>query len=377
MKNLFLLLISLSTCFFLSAQDQHPSKAYLGVNSNHVNKEKAKVLGFDNPYGAYVTEVIENTTAAENGIQPFDYLTGMNDEAFSADRRFSHTIRNYNAGDQATIQLIRNGQQMSLPITLGKQRDAIYRKMPKEEEPFFGVKQDHYNWRENVPGVKVKIVNNSTAQQMDLQDDDIITNINDYKIVDWHDLGNAVDNMTPGDPIKVNFLRAGQAMAATGEIQSYGQTYDKKNHHNKAKSPAKEKVIASKEVAQTVEEVLAVPVNSTVKVDMEDVTQEEADDMKEKLGVDMPIINNLEIEKLNIFPNPNDGVFNLMFELPNRGQTTIRIFNGSGRLIYQNDMQQFSGTFKERLDISNSARGIYFLEVNQDGKSITQKVILQ
>jgi len=112
-------------------------------------------------------------------------------------------------------------------------------------------------------------------------------------------------------------------------------------------------------------------------IKMEDVTKKEADDMKKKVGVDMPVINNLQIEKLNIFPNPNDGVFNLMFDLPNQGQTSIRIFNSTGSLIYQNDMQQFSGLFKDRIDISNRAKGIYFLAVEQDGKSITKKVILQ
>jgi len=271
--------------------------------------------------------------------------------------------------------MIREGKTMSVPVTFGKQSDAIYRKMPKEEEPFFGVKQDHYNWQNNTPGVKVDIVDNSAAEAIGLQDNDIITTINGQKIIDWHDLGNMVDNMKPGQTITVDYLRDDQPKSGSTKIKSYGETYNTR-HHNKEK---KEEASTPNEIAEEIEkeDIPAILADLNVEIDMEDVTQEEADDMKEKVGVDMPVINNLEIEKLNIFPNPNDGVFNLMFDLPNEGQTSIQVFNSVGRLVYQNDMQSFSGMFKDRIDISNNATGTYFLAVSQNGKTITQKVIFQ
>ncbi len=371
MKKLFLLLITLNLGSALFSQSpNHPSRAFLGVNSNHIDQAKAEALGFDTPYGAYITQVYENTTAEKAGIQPFDYLTGINNKAFTASRRFQHVMSEYNAGEQATIQMIRGNQAMSIPVTFGKQSDAIYRKIPKEEEPFLGVKQDHYNWKENIPGVKVQIVEKSAAEQMDLQDNDIITAINGQQIIDWHDLGNMIDNMKPGDPISIDFLRDGKTMSAQTNIKSYGETY---MVHDK-----QETKVMEEEEAKPAEEIeQAFSVNMEEALEMENISQQEADDMKKKVGVDMPIINNLEIEKLNIFPNPNDGLFNLMFELPNRGQTSIRIFNSVGKLVYQNDLQQFSGVFKDRIDISGRAKGFYFLAINQDGKSITKKVALQ
>jgi len=369
MKKIILLLLSLSVYFLLNAQQVHPSKAYLGVHHNNVSNAKAKALGFENTNGAYITKVLENTAAEKNNLRPFDYLTGINDRPFSGSWSFAHAMQELNAGDQASLQMVRNGKEMSMPITFGKQSDAIYRKMPKAEEPFLGVKQDHYNWKENVPGVKVQIVKNSAAEKMQLQDDDIITAINDNKIVDWHDLGTAVDNMKPGEPIQVNFLRNEQEMVAASTIQSYGQTY--KSHHKKEQEEEEEE----EEIEET--ETPEILQNLITEVDMENVTQEEADDMKDKVGVDMPIINNLEIEQLDIFPNPSNGAFNLTFDLPNEGATSIRIFNGAGRLIYQNDLQQFSGNFNDRIDLSNTAKGIYFLAVSQDGKTITKKIITQ
>jgi len=71
MKKSCLLFISLCISFFVSAQDKYVSQAFLGVNTNHVSEEKAKVLGFKNSDGVYVTEVIENSAAEKTGIQPF------------------------------------------------------------------------------------------------------------------------------------------------------------------------------------------------------------------------------------------------------------------------------------------------------------------
>jgi PDZ domain-containing secreted protein len=371
--------------FSLFAQDQYTPQGYLGVESNHISRSKAEALGFDNRYGAYVTEVVENTAAQQNGIQPFDYLIGLNDKYFADGWSFSHAMHATKAGDQAIVNLIRNSEEISIPLTLGKQSEAIYRKVPKEEEPFLGVKQDHYNWKEKGPGVKVNIVNNSTAEAMGLQDEDIITAINGKRIIDWHDLGTAVDNMRPGDIINLNFIRDDQIKTVSAPINAYAATYTSLSH-NKAKnyqdgSSAIEQEDSNdnsdSEGIGTNDSTVANSILADLEIDMEDVTQEEADDMKEKVGVDMPIINNLEIEQLNIFPNPTNGQFNITFDLPKNGQTTVRVFNGAGRLLYQNDMQQFKGRFQDRVDLSNSPKGIYFLEIRQDGKSLSKKIIVQ
>ncbi len=377
MKKIQLLIFAVLLSLSSFAQDQYTPQGHLGVESNHISKSKAKALGFKSKNGAYVTEVIENTAAERNGIQPFDYLIGMNDKEFSENWSFSHAMHATKAGEQATFQLVRNGQEMSIPVTLGKQSDAIYRKISKQEEPFLGVKQDHYNWKENVPGVKVKIVNNSAAQKMGLQDDDIITSINGQRIIDWHDLGTAVDNMSPGDMAAIEYLRDGTTAQAKAPISSYAATYPSTNkHHSNKNTPAQNN---NNSVTNDSEEESSIDnsILADLEIDMEDVSQEEADDMKEKVGVDMPIVNNLEIEQLNIFPNPTNGLFNITFDLPNEGETTVRVFNGVGRLLYQNDMPQFKGKFQDRIDLSNSPKGIYFLEIRQGAQSISKKVIVQ
>ena len=113
-----------------------------------------------------------------------------------------------------------------------------------------------------------------------------------------------------------------------------------------------------------------------IKVDLKDMAQDEADAMARK-GVDMPLVNNLTIENIQLFPNPNRGMFRLEFELPQRGETSVRVFNSDARLIYSFDLGEYQGKFSDDIDISQNGPGAYFLEVRQGATSMVKKVILQ
>jgi hypothetical protein len=113
-----------------------------------------------------------------------------------------------------------------------------------------------------------------------------------------------------------------------------------------------------------------------IKVDLTDMDPAEASEMAEK-GVDMPLINNLTIENIQLFPNPNRGMFRQEFELPQRGETSIRVFNSDARLIYSFDLGEYQGTFSDDIDISQNGAGSYFLEVRQGATSMVKKIILQ
>ena len=113
-----------------------------------------------------------------------------------------------------------------------------------------------------------------------------------------------------------------------------------------------------------------------IQVSMEDMDENEAAEMRER-GVDMPLINNLTIENIQLFPNPNRGMFRLEFDLPQQGETSIRVFNSEARLIYSFDLGQYQGTFSDDIDISQNGPGAYFLEVRQGNTSMVKKVLLQ
>lgn len=91
---------------------------------------------------------------------------------------------------------------------------------------------------------------------------------------------------------------------------------------------------------------------------------------------EMPVMN-LNVNGLQLAPNPNNGQFNLSFSLSETGNTDISIVDLTGREIYGANLPNFSGDFNQKIDISDKARGEYLLKITQNGKSATASIVLE
>lgn len=365
------------------------SDAFLGVYSNGISKTKARKLNFENTEGSYVTGVIRNTAAKEAGLQPFDYVYGVDDYRTNYDRSLTDILRKYEPGDKVIIHFYRNGKTEKRNTKLGMRSDAKYQKRSKREDPFLGVEQISNHSNSDIEGVKVNVVSNSTASSIGLEDKDIITHINGFPILDWTDMGSAIDMMVIGEKMEVTYLRDGRKGTVSGNVKSlaatkyntnsysYNSNDGKTNTYTTTKTTTKTTHYDSDEDddIRNISGGLNRNVND-MEVEMEEMTQAESRRMSNDYDVDMPIVNNLSIKKLTIAPNSNMGMFELTFELPSKGNTAINIYNTDGRNIYNYDLGSFSGAFEDQIDIAQNGEGTYFLQVQQDNKSIVKKIIL-
>jgi hypothetical protein len=85
----------------------------------------------------------------------------------------------------------------------------------------------------------------------------------------------------------------------------------------------------------------------------------------------------LQVDNLQFSPNPNDGKFNISFDLPEKAKTVIRIFDASNKEIYKEDLGKFSGRYSKQIDISENPKGIYFLQITQNDKAVNKKIVIQ
>lgn len=85
----------------------------------------------------------------------------------------------------------------------------------------------------------------------------------------------------------------------------------------------------------------------------------------------------LTIEKMNFYPNPSSGKFNLSFSLPEKGDADITIMNQEGKVVYSEKLPAFSGNYDKEIDISKQAKGIYFVKVEQGRNSQVKKIVLE
>jgi S1-C subfamily serine protease len=343
--------------------------AFLGINSTDVSEEKVKQLGFDNTNGSYVTRVFANSAAEKAGLKPFDYVYGINDYRTNEDVSLSKIMRKFKTGDQVTLHYIRNGQKKTADVTFSKRSEAKTNISEKPcDAPFLGVREAEETTKN---GVKIEVIEKSTAAEMSLQNGDVITAINGHRILDWEDVSIAVDVLRVGDPIAVEYLRDGEKQTATKPVKSYCET-----RPEESRLGIFFEMDPDDDRPQPDENYVRVDAGSAI-VDLKDMTGEEATDLKNRFNIEMPATNDLRIEKLSVTPDTERNAFRLQFNLPQEGETGIRLYNAAGRMIYNYDLGKFSGDFTDQVNISQNGAGSYFLEIRQGTKAATKKVILQ
>jgi len=75
--------------------------------------------------------------------------------------------------------------------------------------------------------------------------------------------------------------------------------------------------------------------------------------------------------KLNVFPNPSDGIFNVSFVNKAGGTVSVQLTDVAGREVYSGKLNTGSGQQTAILDAGQLTSGLYFLQVSSEsGKSV-------
>lgn len=395
--SLYLLTLFLFSSLNLSAQcDDCYETPFLGVYSNGISRNKAKKLQFENSEGSYVTGVIGNTTAEKSGLQPFDYIFGIDEYRTDNGRSLTYILKKYDPRDEVTIHYYRKGEKQKKKVFLGKRSDAEYNKRNKQADPFLGVEQSNKNWDESTFGVRVNVVDNSTAESIGLENGDLITHINDFPILDWTDMGTAIDMMEVGNQMKVAYVRKGETRNSSGTIRSLADTkyssnnsYSNSNSRN-SKSGKTSYSYQSDEGKNTRVEVWTKTDSNDkeyedtpearnvagMRVSMEDLSNSTIEQLEERYDLSISSRNNLAVNDLEMTPNVKKGQFNLSFKLSSKGNTVVDIYNGEGRNIYNYDLGSFSGDFEDAVDLVQNGTGEYYLIIRQGEKNISKTLNL-
>ena len=88
--------------------------------ANHPAYMAVTVMDTDSEYtamfGAYVVDIEKDGAADRAGIQPKDIVIGLNTDEITNVTDLTRALRNYKAGDTATVKLIRSGKEITLTI---------------------------------------------------------------------------------------------------------------------------------------------------------------------------------------------------------------------------------------------------------------------
>lgn len=340
--------------------------AFLGIYSNSLSKEKAHKLGFDNPYGSYVSGVIPNTAAERAGMEPFDYIYGIDEYRTGDGQSLTYILRKYRVGERAVIHYVRRNQDRQSEVRFSSREEARHRDTDECEEAFLGIKASHAYVERT--GVGVNIVRASTAENLGMEDGDVIIRINGYPMIDWTDISTAIDNTTAGEAIEVDWIRSGRELRGSGSIMSLCETKTKQ-----AFTPSKFELPRHDQSTRSV-----APLDlHEVNVRVSDILMDEAREMEKRYQVKLYTGNEIDLHSIKISPQPEKGSFTLTFVLPDKGETRVRIYNDVGRNIYIYESGSFSGSFNDNVDLSQNGLGTYYLVVEQNGRKAGKRIQLR
>ena len=87
----------------------------------------------------------------------------------------------------------------------------------------------------------------------------------------------------------------------------------------------------------------------------------------------------VEEEKLEnvvkVYPNPNNGLFNVEMTLNDKDDYTLSVRNVLGQQVYVKQIEEYSGTQTITVDLSTFEEGVYLLTVSSSKDSLMKRII--
>jgi len=183
-------------------------RGMLGVTTQDLTPELVKAFNLHNQHGAVVAQVEVGSPAEKAGIEPGDIVVAVNGQPI---RNGSSQIRTViglmQIGDTANIDILRNGERMTVEATIGKPKrpeiagDKVH---PRLKGVVLSMPT-----KGQVEGVMLdKIDTRSYAWKAGLRPGDIIVSANRYRVRNIDELKKVAN---PRAPLLINLQRGGEA----------------------------------------------------------------------------------------------------------------------------------------------------------------------
>jgi hypothetical protein len=92
------------------------------------------------------------------------------------------------------------------------------------------------------------------------------------------------------------------------------------------------------------------------------------------IGVDE---QNESFNNLKVYPNPANNLLNISFSLDETQSFDIKLLSVTGEVVYVESTNEFSGNYVNTIDLSEIAKGVYFLNLTNNKGTVNKKVIIK
>lgn len=81
-------------------------------------------------------------------------------------------------------------------------------------------------------------------------------------------------------------------------------------------------------------------------------------------------------DKFRLYPNPTQNEINVSFSVLNTKNVTINVLDFQGRMLQTKSFKNVRLDFSEKINVQSLSKGIYLLQIINDGKQTTKKIIV-
>ncbi|MEM6342446.1 MAG: PKD domain-containing protein [Bacteroidota bacterium] len=99
----------------------------------------------------------------------------------------------------------------------------------------------------------------------------------------------------------------------------------------------------------------------------------------DSIKVGIFVVQSIEEEfglELELFPNPNQGSFQVNLTLPKAHELDLSIYDLNGKIVLEKELGNVR-QYQEQFDLPNLSEGIYFLKLNVDGNAVYRKLLIE
>jgi hypothetical protein len=380
---------------------------YLGVTM-----KDAEVPG-KNEKAARITEVMAGSPAATSALREGDLITHIAEQRVESAQDVVMRIRLRKPGDELEVRYLRDGRRKKSKITLGERMAEAPQKwgpmpgpgigmMPFLERGGFETKNTAFlgvtpGEETGERGVTVgSVIPGSCAEEAGIVTGDVILLFNGKEVNEFDELAAMISETEPGSQAEILIRRNGRDKLLMGTLgnRPASNRDDFRIFHDFRGLDDEGQMLYDFEldmdtldIGHQFEELLEQlrenpmsgmePLRQRINVSIEilDISEEEASAVNRLASPPLLRSNDLIPQALSFFPNPGNGILQLDLKTAEKGDLQVILYNSRGATVFEETIRDFEGRYSREIDFASHEAGTYFLQVLQNGKSFSRKVI--
>jgi serine protease Do len=191
-------------------------RGYLGTTVQKITPEIANSLGLKENGGALVADVVQGSPAEKAGIKTGDIIVEFDRKAIKDSSDLPPVVARITPGTTVQLKVMREGKQVSLPITVGELQDNEI--VASSEETELGLTAQPVTpdiaqslGLERAEGLVISSVKpGSAAEEAGLRSGDVITQVNRRPVKNIEEYNREIARSEKGKPV-LFLVRRGQS----------------------------------------------------------------------------------------------------------------------------------------------------------------------